>query len=85
MEVWIYGGLAAIAAAGILYALWRRKGGGRRGKVTSLSSYRKLTQKCSYCKKKADKLVFYSNPDGQVVGLCKACKPKAERQNMLPI
>lgn len=85
MEAWIYGGMAAaVAAAGLTYVQIRKRGG-RKGKVTNLTAYRKLTQKCSYCKKKADKLIFYSNSEGQVVGLCKACKPKAERQNMLPI
>ncbi|WP_409342412.1 hypothetical protein [Paenibacillus sp. MBLB4367] len=84
MGGWTYAMLAAALAAGIL--LWlalRRKN--RKSKVTNISAYRNLKQKCSYCKKKSEKLIFYSNAEGQVVGLCKACKPKAERQDMLPI
>ncbi len=42
-------------------------------------------QKCSYCKKKTDRLTFYAGVHGSAVGVCKDCKPKAERQDMLPI
>lgn len=41
-------------------------------------------QKCSFCKKK-DKLTFYADDNGSLYGVCKECKHKAERQDMLPL
>ncbi|MGM1020640.1 MAG: hypothetical protein ACQEXV_08855 [Bacillota bacterium] len=41
-------------------------------------------QKCSFCKKE-DKLTFYADDNGSLYGVCKACKHKAERQDMLPL
>ncbi|MGW8957847.1 hypothetical protein [Paenibacillus sp. NPDC055715] len=41
-------------------------------------------QKCSFCKKE-DKLTFYADDSGSLYGVCKDCKHKAERQDMLPL
>ncbi|MGG1618608.1 hypothetical protein ACIFQM_20440 [Paenibacillus sp. NRS-1782] len=41
-------------------------------------------QKCSFCKKE-DKLTFYADDNGSLYGVCKDCKHKAERQDMLPL
>jgi hypothetical protein len=41
-------------------------------------------QKCSFCKKE-DKLTFYADHNGSLYGVCKDCKHKAERQDMLPL
>ncbi|WP_239327152.1 hypothetical protein [Paenibacillus sp. ACRRX] len=42
-------------------------------------------QKCSYCKQMSGKLVFYADHNGSVVGVCRQCRPIAERKDMLPI
>lgn len=42
-------------------------------------------QQCSSCKKKNGKLVFYAQDDGSVVGLCRDCKSKAKKRDMLPL
>lgn len=42
-------------------------------------------QPCSSCKKKNGKLIFYAQDNGTVVGLCKDCRTKAKKQDMLPI
>ena len=42
------------------------------------------TQKCSFCKKE-EKLTFYAGDNGQIWGVCKNCKPQAERRDMLPL
>jgi hypothetical protein len=76
----------AVVAAGLIGWLTVRA---RRGsKVTSLTKYKKTRhtkQACSYCRKKASGLTFYSAGEGRVVGVCRDCKPKAERQDLLPI
>ncbi|MGG4219758.1 hypothetical protein ABEW32_16235 [Paenibacillus jamilae] len=41
-------------------------------------------QKCSFCKKE-EKLTFYADDNGSLYGVCKECKHKAERQDMLPL
>ncbi|WP_410514983.1 hypothetical protein PaeBR_11670 [Paenibacillus sp. BR2-3] len=42
-------------------------------------------QPCSYCKKKNGKLIFYAQDNGTVVGLCKDCRGKAKKRDMLPL
>ncbi|WP_079909112.1 hypothetical protein [Paenibacillus sp. 32352] len=42
-------------------------------------------QKCSYCKKKTDRLTFYAGVHGSAVGVCKECRSKAEKQDLLPL
>lgn len=53
---------------------FRRKGG--TGKPSA--------QKCSFCGKE-ELLTFYAGDNGVVKGVCKHCKPKAERRDMLPL
>ncbi|MBP1992718.1 hypothetical protein [Paenibacillus eucommiae] len=40
-------------------------------------------QACSYCKKKAPALSFYSDQGNKVIGVCRECKPQAERLGLL--
>lgn len=42
------------------------------------------SQKCTYCRQESS-ITFYASDDGIVVGVCKSCKPTAEKQDMLPI
>ena len=42
------------------------------------------SQKCTYCRQEAP-ITFYAGHDGIVVGVCRTCKPVAEKQDMLPI
>jgi hypothetical protein len=51
----------------------------RRGSTSKPS-----IQKCSFCGKE-ELLTFYAGDDGVVKGVCKQCKPKAERRDMLPL
>lgn len=81
---------AAALAVAVLLLLgwaWRRR---RRSpsRVTPLAAYAKQKkggrQSCSFCKKKvaAKELAFYAR-HGQVLGVCRACRPQAERQALL--
>ncbi|WP_340024137.1 hypothetical protein MHI24_03300 [Paenibacillus sp. FSL K6-1096] len=63
---------------------------GRRSNVISMESHRRAKQNaadqiCSSCRKKNGKLIFYAQDDGSVVGLCKDCKAKAKKRDMLPL
>ncbi|MGF7047453.1 hypothetical protein J2T13_001958 [Paenibacillus sp. DS2015] len=60
-----------------------RKPSGNVIKFQKRDSKRGL-QRCTYCRKNS-KLTFYASDNGMVVGVCKACKPKAESRDMLPI
>ncbi|MDQ0903100.1 uncharacterized membrane-anchored protein YhcB (DUF1043 family) [Paenibacillus sp. V4I7] len=42
-------------------------------------------QTCSFCRKKAKRLYFYSSESGQVLGVCDPCKPQAERRALMRI
>ncbi|AIQ69451.1 hypothetical protein [Paenibacillus graminis] len=58
--------------------------------VISMDRHRKakqsaVEQPCSSCKKKNGKLIFYAQDNGTVVGLCKDCKAKAKKRDMLPL
>jgi hypothetical protein len=58
------------------------------GKVTPINRKRSILsakQSCSYCKRKVDQLSFYSDGRGKVIGVCKSCKPQAERQALMRI
>ena len=60
------------------------------GNVISMDKHRKTKtisgdQPCSSCKKKNGKLIFYAQENGTIVGLCKNCKSKAIKQDMLPL
>ena len=61
-----------------------------KSNVISMDRYRNTKiksgeQPCSSCKKKNGKLIFYAQDNGTVVGLCKDCRIKAKKQDMLPI
>ncbi|WP_166239236.1 hypothetical protein [Paenibacillus turpanensis] len=43
----------------------------------------KSSQPCSYCRKKSNKLAFYSDEAGAVIGLCKDCRSKADRRGLM--
>ncbi|WP_042203585.1 hypothetical protein [Paenibacillus camerounensis] len=63
---------------------------GTASNVISMDRHRKakqsaVEQPCSSCKKKNGKLIFYAQDDGSVVGLCKDCKMKAKKRDMLPL
>jgi len=63
---------------------------GKTSNVISMEGHRKAKQSsteqlCSSCKKKNGKLVFYAQDNGSVVGLCKDCKAKAKKRDMLPL
>ncbi|SDC47586.1 hypothetical protein SAMN02799630_00228 [Paenibacillus sp. UNCCL117] len=51
---------------------------GRSGKSAKEMKGNKKT--CSFCKKKSGRLAFYANETGQVIGVCDACRPQAERR-----
>jgi len=58
--------------------------------VISMDKHRKSKDKigdqpCSSCKKKNGKLIFYAQDNGTVVGLCKDCRVKAKKRDMLPL
>jgi putative hemolysin len=76
-------GIALIAF--LVYSFMKRNKR-RNPKVTSINRSRpKLgsKQSCSYCKRKADQLSFYSDRQGKVIGVCNVCKPQAERQALM--
>lgn len=63
---------------------------GTASNVISMDRHRKakqspVEQPCSSCRKKNGKLIFYAQDDGSVVGLCKDCKVKAKKRDMLPL
>lgn len=76
-----------LAGCGIVYGL-RQKKKTQNSKVVKLSSVRRKAgkaaqQPCSLCKKKAARLLFYASENGQVIGVCDACKPQAERRELM--
>jgi hypothetical protein len=74
--------LLVVCIVMIVYLRVRRH---RSAKVARLVDYRKSPQRCSQCKRRADKVVFYADPGGKVVGLCSKCRRKAEQNGYLPI
>lgn len=84
---WIWGlsivaaALALALAARMLLVRRRRRG----GNVLSIKKRRGKTTRCSHCGRKTDKVVFYADPGGKVVGLCRECKTKAAKNGFLPI
>ncbi|MGG1596227.1 hypothetical protein [Paenibacillus naphthalenovorans] len=82
-KILLYGLILVIAAAAVRLVL--RKKRNRPQHIHSGRSKRPLSkQSCSYCKKKVPpkELTFYSGR-GRVVGVCKLCRPQAERQALL--
>lgn len=90
---WIAGAAIAAAAA---WAWSRSRTAGRQGKskIVNMNAYRSRkgrsdsaaakpgSQLCSSCRKPAARLSFYSDENGRVVGLCRECKPSAERRQL---
>lgn len=80
-----------LALCGLLIGLWikYRSRRSRQDKVVQMAKFKKQPdkqkQKCSYCKKMSDRLTFYAGVHGSAVGVCKECRPKAEKQDMMPI
>jgi uncharacterized membrane protein len=81
-----------ILLAVVLLFWFKRRGSAnadqQQSKVIHMNSYRKKpagAQKCSYCKKKANKLTFYADPHGTVIGVCKQCRLKAEQKELMPL
>ncbi|UQZ81630.1 hypothetical protein SK3146_00786 [Paenibacillus konkukensis] len=75
-----------LAVAGCFAVLKRRRT--RNRNIVRMAQFKKRNeakQKCSYCKKKTDRITFYAGVHGSVVGVCRECKPKAERQDLMPI
>jgi hypothetical protein len=69
----------------LIYSFMKAKRG-KNSNVTSINRKRSILgskQACSYCKRKVDKLSFYADRQGKVVGLCDVCKVQAERQALM--
>lgn len=69
----------------LIYSFMKYKNG-KTTKVTSIKRKRSMLgskQACSYCKRKVDRLSFYSDRQGKVIGLCDVCKVQAERQALM--
>ncbi|MGF7034616.1 LPXTG cell wall anchor domain-containing protein [Paenibacillus mucilaginosus] len=75
--------LGLVLLAAVLFALHRRRKNTnpRFGQRNAKSPGR---QSCSYCRRKvpSKELTFYAGP-GNVVGVCRQCKPQAERQALM--
>ncbi|MBO9606290.1 MAG: hypothetical protein J7639_10080 [Paenibacillaceae bacterium] len=84
---WIWGVAVVVAALALALAA-RRLFAGRRarsGNVLSMKKQRGKTTRCSHCGRKTDKVAFYADPGGKVVGLCRECRTKAAKNGFLPI
>ncbi|MNW05027.1 hypothetical protein D3C71_2012130 [compost metagenome] len=86
--------LLIVLAAAAVYAVTRfrnsRNVQKRKNNVIPLDAHRRARQHseeqpCSSCKKKNGKLIFYAQDDGSVTGLCKDCRDKARKRDMLPL
>ncbi|ASS65510.1 MULTISPECIES: hypothetical protein [unclassified Paenibacillus] len=91
---WIAGAAIAAAAAWV-WSRSRAAGTQGKSKVVRMNAYRSRkgasgtaaamkpgSQLCSSCRKPAGRLSFYSDENGRVVGLCRECKPSAERRQL---
>lgn len=90
--------VTAVAVAGMIILAMRlkNKGGSQRKQNFNHmgdnvipfrrkgSVHKFAVQKCSFCGKE-ESLTFYGGDNGVVKGVCKHCKPKAERRDMLPL
>ncbi|WP_235941388.1 hypothetical protein [Paenibacillus puerhi] len=90
--IWTIGGI--IGALILAWALFKIGGKVRdkaeASKVIKMSLYKSRSGKsgkgkadkktCSFCKKKSARLAFYASETGQVIGVCDACRPQAERR-----
>ncbi|CAG7646968.1 hypothetical protein ACFQI7_24380 [Paenibacillus allorhizosphaerae] len=81
----VYGLVAAVIILALIWIVASRK---RSRKGPTPLQRKKLSlqkQSCSYCKQKVSpkELTFYAGPvHGKVVGVCRKCKPQAERQSL---
>ncbi|MFB5268354.1 hypothetical protein ACE41H_16450 [Paenibacillus enshidis] len=93
--LWVVAG--AVAVGTILFTILRlsrrrsKKGQAPRHSGDNVVPFRRKgstnkpsAQKCSFCGKE-ELLTFYAGDNGVVKGVCKHCKPKAERRDMLPL
>ncbi|MFE5317367.1 hypothetical protein ACFQ88_01545 [Paenibacillus sp. NPDC056579] len=89
MQGWMTMGILVLCALLLIVWFQYRARSQRQGKVVRMDKFKKQPdkrgQKCSYCKKKSDRLTFYAGVHGSAVGVCKDCKPKAEKQDLMPI
>lgn len=80
---WIVSGILILAVCiGIFTAVRKKRGGSRVTRLSDFSKKRGIEkQSCSFCKRKvpAKELSFYAR-HGKAIGVCKACRPQAERQ-----
>ncbi|MEC0229970.1 hypothetical protein [Paenibacillus alba] len=86
--------LAVIVIVGAILVIYqmiaKKRNKKETNKVINVSFGGKKTLKggkqvCSFCRKKANKLSFYSDEQGKVVGVCQVCKPHAERRALMRI
>jgi hypothetical protein len=70
-----------------LFRFFMKKG--REEHVVKLSDYARsknmTRQMCSSCRKKTNRLSFYADENGGVIGLCKDCKKKADQRGLIPL
>lgn len=79
-------GVAVVVLITIVLRWKKRQQAKSRNNVIYLKNVRKqrTLQKCSKCNKKG-KLRFYSDPSGNVTGMCKECEGNLNTQKMLPL
>lgn len=87
--------LLLVFLAFIYFVFYRRRDSAERqqvptSNVISMDRFRSNKSKpgeqpCSSCKKKNGKLIFYAQDNGTIVGLCKDCRGKAKKRDMLPL
>ncbi|MDP4096725.1 hypothetical protein OIN60_08065 [Paenibacillus sp. P96] len=94
LYLWIAAGAAAIGI--IVFTMWLSKKSSEKEQAPRYvgdnvvpfrrkgSKCKPSGQKCSFCGKE-ELLTFYAGDNGAVKGVCKHCKPKAERRDMLPL
>lgn len=81
----LFGIITVVIILALIWIVGSRKRG--RGALTAIPKKKLSIQKqsCSYCKQKVNpkELTFYAAPmHGKVVGVCRKCKPQAERQSL---
>ncbi|WP_379129810.1 hypothetical protein [Paenibacillus sp. sgz500958] len=89
-------GFILVLVVALMFILFRNKDSASKAapaqnrNVVSIDRHRQSKQKttdqpCSSCRKKNGKLIFYAQDNGSVVGLCKDCRVKAKKRDMLPL
>lgn len=89
--------IIAAAAAVCALVIWlnrRQASSRRRSNVIALDAARRRKSKpnpaaargkgqpCSLCRQPSARLAFYSDENGQVIGVCKACEPKLKSRQL---